>query len=327
VAALRIYPLRVNPVTNEARLLRSLRLEIRFSQPAVRAANIPQLPTEPFDQVLQTTLLNPEALQWMTTAPADLSRLVRTETDFLRDGNTFKIVINEPGLYAVTYADLAAIGLPVDTLDPRTFRLRYGWPRQGVALLIEGEGDGQFNPSDRLLFYAEPAFSRYTSEAVYFLSYEEGSGWPRMGNRGGNPTGLAAGSAWVTAETEENHYYDSLYAGHDGDHWYWDRLSRPDRATGNYVLALPSPAQTGTTATLTLRLRGYTDPFPAPDHRLQIAINGAFLGEKVWDGAQAIEAVFSVPASQLVTGSNTISLSLPGVSGVTAAASISGPPT
>jgi len=35
----------------------------------------------------------------------------------------YRIQVNENGTYQLTYADLQAAGVPVDSLDPRTFRV------------------------------------------------------------------------------------------------------------------------------------------------------------------------------------------------------------
>jgi hypothetical protein len=294
VAVLAIYPVRVNPVRHELVIVRSIRLEIRFSQPATTVSRSAQPEISPADRALQTVLLNPQALQWAEAARVDLDRLSEMDRT-LAAGTSYKVVVTESGLYSVTYSDLAAAGLPVDTLDPHTFRLTHGQPRQEVAVLVQGEADGQFGPGDRLLFYARPNFSRYTDEDIYFLSYAQGNGL-RMATRSGVPTGLPGGNAWQTAEAEENHYYDSLYAGRDGDRWYWDQLRQPDKKSGTYSLSLPSGPKAGVAALLTIWLRGYTDPAAAPDHRVAVAVNGTGLGEKSWDGAQEIAETFTVPA-------------------------------
>ena len=52
-------------------------------------------------------------------------------------------MVDEDGIYQVTYAELEAAGIPVATLDPRTFTLR----TQGteIALYVPGEDDGVFD--------------------------------------------------------------------------------------------------------------------------------------------------------------------------------------
>lgn len=192
-------------------------------------------------------------------------------------------------------------------------RLSHGRPRQEVAIQVEA--DGVFNTGDRLLFYAEPEFSRFVDEDVYFLSYGQGAG-RRMGSRSANPGGLPAGVAWRTVAAELNQFYTPQYPGRNGDYWYWYNLRRPDRASATYALQLDAPLTTGPTASLTLWLRGYTDPPANPDHRLAVSVNNTAVGEQTWNGAQAVQADFSVPAAGLLAGANQVHLFLPGISGV-----------
>ncbi|RMF27671.1 MAG: hypothetical protein D6759_17300, partial [Chloroflexi bacterium] len=70
-------------------------------------------------------------------------------------------------------------------------------------------------------------------------------------------------------------------------------------------------------ATLTLWLLGYTDVSANPDHRVAVALNGASLGSTTWDGKRAITATFAITSGLLQSEVNTLTLTLPGLSGVT----------
>jgi hypothetical protein len=315
VARLIINPLRINPVTNQMEVIHYLRLEIKFDQPAPAATSglNAQSQSSPFARMLASTLLNPQASQWSTPPSPQLE--TQTIESFSRD-DLVKVTVAAAGLYALTYNDLLGAGLPVDTLDPCTLQLSHGWPRQEVAILVEGEGDGIFNPGDRVLFYAEPEFSRFADEDVYFLSYGQTNG-QRMSSQSANPNSLPAGTAWRTAVAETNQLYDSHYPGRDGDYWYWDMLRQPDKTSATYSIQLEAPLTTGPDATLTLWLQGYTDPDQNPDHRVAVSVNSIAVGEQTWNGAQAIEANFTVSAANLQPGTNQVNLALPGLSGVT----------
>jgi hypothetical protein len=315
VARLIINPLRVNPVTSKMEVIDYVRLEIEFDQPASAAVSGlgTQSQSVPFARMMAATLLNPQASQWSAPAAPSLEAEVISP---LSGDNLVKVTVAQAMLYALTYNDLAGAGLPVGTLDPRTLQLSRGWPRQEVAILVEGEADGVFNPGDRLLFYAEPEFSRFVDEDVYFLSYGQANGL-RMSHQSANPAALPAGTAWRTAVAETNQLYDSHYAGRDGDYWYWSELRQPDKTSATHSIQVEAPLTSGPDATLTLWLQGYTDPGQNPDHRVAVSVNGNPVGEQTWNGAQAIEANFGVSATNLQTGPNQIRLSLPGLSGVT----------
>ena len=309
LARLTISPVQVNPVSGVMVVTRRIRLAVIFSQPGQAATAVRYGEShQAFERALKPALLNPQAVTWRKAdraLPAEKNRRQNNE-------NTTKIVVDEAGLYSLTYGDLAVAGLPVDTLDPRTFRLQHGYPRQEVMIEVQGEADGVFNPGDRVLFYARPDLNRYAAYDIYFLGYNGINGL-RVNSLSGNPAGLPPGTPRRTIVAEENHFYDSLYAGRDGDRWYWDDLRQPNDTSGSYSIWLEQPHIGGPNATLTLWLRGYTAVGSTnPDHRVSVSFNGLWLGEIVWDGAQAIEHSFPLPGSALQTGSNQLQLSLPG---------------
>jgi len=83
---------------------------------------------------------------------------------------------------------------------------------------------------------------------------------------------------------------------------------------------LNSPLVSGTAATLTLFLRGFTDP-PLPadlgyNHRIAVKFNGTSLGEFTWAGKITVSPTFTVPANSLKHGSNQVTVALPGINNV-----------
>lgn len=308
-AALMIYPLRVNPLTQELEVVRYIKLNIRFSRPAAPSMIATHHSKDSLIHVLSTSLLNPEAVAW-PSAPTSI--MAQAPLESLASTPSTKILVNGAGLYALSYSNLQSAGLPVNSLDPRTFTLSHGYPRQEIAILIEGETDGVFNASDRLLFYAEPEFSRYSTTDVYFLSYGDAPGL-RMSNRSGSPAGLSAGNAWRTVTAETNGYYEPLYPGRDGDHWFWEKMYQPSQVSRSFTIAVDKPLTGGPNSSLTLWLRGYTDSPQNPDHRINVAINGMAAGEQTWNGTQAVTATFPIAGSNLLNGQNQIGLTLPGI--------------
>ncbi|MEP2026979.1 MAG: C25 family cysteine peptidase [Reichenbachiella sp.] len=101
----------------------------------------------------------------------------------------FKINIGENGIYRLSRSDLSGFGFPVGTADPRKIQLFH--LGQEVAIHIEGQIDGVFDPSDYLEFYAEksdgstdtelyndPAnqphtyYNIFSDSSAYFLTYK-----------------------------------------------------------------------------------------------------------------------------------------------------------
>ncbi|MEW5960142.1 MAG: C25 family cysteine peptidase, partial [Chloroflexota bacterium] len=315
LARLTIAPLRVNPVTRQVEVIRYLELEIIFDQPLpAEAAGLSGLAQpSPFDQTLAAALVNPEAVQWPPVAPAAVSG--PNSVVSLTGANALKITVDRAGLYALTYADLSEIGLPVGSLDPRTLQITHGWPRQEIAVWVDAQAEDKFQPGDRLVFYAQPEFSRYVNWDVYFLSYGQANGL-RMSAGSAGPEGLPAGVLGRTSTAEVNKYYDSHYPGRDGDYWYWDQLRQPDKVAATYTVQLDTAPAAGGNAALTVWLQGYTNPAQNPDHRVAVSVNGSPVGESTWDGEQAVAATFDISAAILQAGANQVSLSLPGINGV-----------
>lgn len=297
VAALAVHPLRVNPVTLELEVIRFIRLRVDFSKPGQVESGLSSqdLGSDPVAQALQATLLNPEAAGWRSTGVSK-DNLGAQAVEALAAPPLAKLLIDQPGLYAVALASLG-----VSTGQENNVKLSRGYPSQDVPILIE---NGQ------ILFYAQPHFSRYADHDVYFVSIADHPGL-RMATVSGSPAGLPPGILRRTTTAETNRSYDSLYQARDGDHWYWAEVSRLKDTFADFPVASPA-LSAGGPAKLTVWLHGSTNLRTVnPDHLVQVAVNGQVIGTTQWDGDTAHEAVFdNVPATFLKASGNTVRLSL-----------------
>jgi len=76
----------------------------------------------------------------------------------------WRVKVRDEGFYRLTYADLLAAGLPVDSLDPQTLQLYYLGGE--VAIEVTGESDGRLDPEDAVVFFGQaisPSTRRTTS--------------------------------------------------------------------------------------------------------------------------------------------------------------------
>ena len=310
LARLVFYPARLigsSPQTH-LRLTTYVRVALTF---ASEAAGLPwAVSADPMLTVLRSVVINPEQVR---PIPSTTQELNPTEV-----GAAWIVEVNLPGLTAITYAALAEIGFPVASTNPHALHLA----RAGTEIAAEWDGDedASFEPGERLLFYAEPRFSRWTSTDVYFL-WQDGAPGLRVQNRSAAPLDLPAGIAWTDETAEVNQLYTPdcfcgfLPPGRDGDHWTWDDLKRPGHSTASYSINLP-PLDATQPATLTVWLIGYTDLAAAPDHRVDVDINGVPVGSLVWDGRQPITATLPITPGILHSDANTLTLTLPGIPGV-----------
>jgi hypothetical protein len=122
-------------------------------------------------------------------------------TSVLATGNWLKFNISQTGIYAITAQELKNAGFDIDNIDPRTIKV-YG-QNAGMlpqlnsaqrfddlpenAIVVEGESDGVFNETDRIVFYGQAQkdvwkfnsstnrydhiTNIYTDKTCYFITY------------------------------------------------------------------------------------------------------------------------------------------------------------
>jgi len=323
VARVTFHPLRYNPVRRELEVTQRLVVEIRFNGSRdASATEASGAPSPAFEAVLLEALFNYETARDWRASPRQPMNVVALNAPATQAGS-YKIFVDADGLYQLAYADLQAAGLPVEGLDPRTFQVFEGG--QEIAIQVGGQDDGVFDEDDSLLFYGRAPHSRYTAHNVYWLRYGETTGL-RVESRDVTPgtvpfvlgpkdPGLdtvqcqqQAGTAWATARYEENVYYDSTLPAADGDHWYAADV-RPG-ADQTATLGLVPPAMGAPTATLRVRMVGYTvSSTHDPDHQATFAVNGDEVGQLGWDGVSPVTATVVLDQAILQAGDNLVTIS------------------
>ncbi len=326
LARLSFFPVRL--VDSQLRVTTQIQIVLRFNADlseneasGERPSDAP--PSDPLLEVVKRAVINPEQVQ-PSSLPSFLPSISAPPVDAtaqLQTGSPRAILsVSQQGLTAISHGDLAAIGFPLAGVDPQLIHLT----RAGAEIAMQWDGNGNtvFEAGERLLFYADPRFSRWTNTDDYYLSVSNRPGL-RMASRPANPAPQLDGTAWLTQTYETNALYtpDCLCGrtppGRDGDRWVWDDVRSPDRAHPSYSFgALPALDATRP-ATVTLWLISYTDlPQIAPDHRVEVSLNGSGLGLLEWDGRQAITATFTVSPGVLAGGDNVLGLNLPGVGSI-----------
>jgi hypothetical protein len=226
---------------------------------------------------------------------------------------TAQFRVEARGLYALSWTTLQATGVVTATADP--VRVHLHRPATGAEVALYWDTAAQ-----RFLFYADPQPTRWAVDEIYRASYGDTPGL-RMTNYTAASAPLPSGVAWAEVIVEEQRAYDSLYPSpRHGDHWYWRCLERPASAACTTAAAFPlnldTPLSAGSPATLTVWLHGYTNSAGDPNHRVAVSVNGASVGDVAWTGRVGQVAQFAVPAADLLSGTNTVQLTLPGITGV-----------
>jgi uncharacterized repeat protein (TIGR01451 family) len=312
VAQLRLYPFQYNPAQHRLEVHRRLRVQVLFAPTlGTQAAPPPAHPDTPYEQVLGSLLLNYPALPAAAPPPPPAGDFGVT---LQAKGPALKILVEEDGLYRVTYQDLTNAGFPLSGVDPR----RLGLFNQGsqVAIQVFGEEDGVFDTGDWLEFYGVAPASEFTRRNVYWLTAGD-EGGRRMEERDVTPTGAGqtAGAFYTTLHMEENHEYWKYLPGGEGqDHWFWERFPSAPH-TSQYTFSLHHIASIEANAWLRVRLHGRTSTTTYPDHHTQILLNGSLVDEAWWD--DQIPFVHEITLSQrlLREGNNSLTVKLPGDTG------------
>ncbi len=219
----------------------------------------------------------------------------------------YRIAVESEGIYQLTYADLVSATLPVDSIDPRTFKM-YNLGQE-LAIQVIGEADGRFDSGDSIVFYGRGVNTRYTTRNIYWLTYGGANG-KRMADQASVAGGTAATSFTDTIHIEQNLKYISTLPMADGyDHWYDNQITVLAGATGgrNYGFTVANPASGSYSATLEVMLGA----LPAGAHHLRLYVGQTSNLRKVLDASDWYDktmyhATVSFPQDYLAAGSNVV---------------------
>lgn len=311
-----LQPFELTPA-GELTLHRRLRVAIAFTAVDAAALAAPARPDPYFASTLAGAFINfAEARSWQpAVAPATPAAPAATAAAPQR----LRLETAAPGIYTVTYADLQSHEVNLAKLNPRTLKL-FG-QGQELAIHVQGEEDGRFDPGDYILFFGEGSTSRYTNTRAYFLTWGGADGL-RMSTRDVNPAqgGTLTTSYWQEDRFEQNAIYDSKLP-RDGvaDRWYWERYSVGGRnpiPTLSYDVTLSAPV-TSTSGQVRISMRGLVaDVFIQPDHRIHFYINDQRVGTGEWNDYDLFERTYTYNGALLRNGVNTFRLTAPGDTGL-----------
>jgi hypothetical protein len=302
------YPPQYNAYTGELRFIQKIRIAVKFNTPEPKSGGaLPTIADPYFEALYQDLLINSaQASTWRLSS--DSSKALNNEA---RDsGVRYRIVLDQDGIYELDYAALDAAGIPVDTLDPRTFQVFH--QGEEVAIWVEGEADGNFENGDAILFFGEGINSKYTTENVYWLGFGEENGL-RMPEVDGTPSGTAdtPSEFKTTLHLEEDlaetiyDYYSDTPSGSDNDHLYWKTIWGLDETTISFEVANLGAGEH------TLDIKGLTRHYYSnPQPHLQLYINDN--PTPIFDGLVSFNTDWNIAAtlqqSDLVEGTNTLTI-------------------
>lgn len=272
-----VYPVQARPALDAAEVASHLRLRVDLS---------------PFD-------------------PPELSaeEALRTQWEIV-SGAAAKVLVTDRGIQRVSTAALAGAGLDLSA-DAGTVQVFYRGSE--IPRLVNDGGDGVLDPGDSIEFYGEPADTEFTKTAVY---------WVRIGSESGRaPERIDAMPALadpVSADTvhlarartaSEKLYFMTLDAPGE-PHWFHTAVQAS--AGGSKSVDVPVAVSglvgnAGDQAIVSFDVRGATRSTRiAPDHRLQVLLNGNIVADVRYDGYERVRRRVPVPVAWLNEGANTV---------------------
>ncbi len=239
------------------------------------------------------------------------------------NADQYRIVIQQSGIYRISYADLTAAGFDPTGIDTNTFQL-FNQGQEVVLFMFDG-GDSSFDAGDYFLFYGQAYRTRWVDENVYWFRAGTGS---RLTSTPLDVT-PAGGSPAVGYITTGHFEQDLVYqsglpmTGDDADRWYWQYYlgctasSRTCREVGGYKntrtynVDLPDVSSTPFSGTLTIAVRGSSSEYLNPDHEVVSLVNGQQVGDNTFDGQAELQTSLPITPGVLASGTNTVTLNFP----------------
>ncbi len=323
VAQLQFFPVQYNPVQEKVTMYKRMLVRVHFMRSSKSDEAAKAYSDTSFKQVVASLVVNPEDLKHFVATVATATQ--ETQDQSLpacpEPGSAaLKIIVEQDGIYVLTYQDLAAAGMNMSGLDPRQLHMT----NQSVDVSIEvsGESDGVFNSTDTITFYGEAMSGLFTRTNVYWLSVHPDGG-TRMTTRSSehgdaawreNATQLHAFKATVHEE-EDSIYWSYMPNGADQDHWFQKQLTGGQSL--DMSVSLDNPVgSVSEPATVRVMLHGKTDDHAFnPDHHTRIFLNNSEIDDKSWNGQGTFLHEVSVLQESLLDGENIVTVTSVGDTG------------
>lgn len=226
------------------------------------------------------------------TAP-DSTRLAQQWA--LAGATNAKVVVTQPGWYAVKKSDLLAVGF-----DPGTNASKISVFADGieVPIVVNAASGSKFDTNDTIEFFGLPIDTPGTGGHVYYVTTSKGSG---LRVKASSATGGATAPAafnYTFNRTERLLYFSGLVNNGDRDNWFGaivstdpvgETLTTTNIASGN--------------AQVHIVLQGAVDNY---DHVTSVTLNGHELGPIRFTGMARNVTDVTIPTSYLVEGDNLV---------------------
>lgn len=257
-----------------------------------------------------------------TAAPNQPQSTNALDTNFPTTApETYKIEVDQDGIYEITYSDLITAGMNVAEVNPNTIEMMVRG--QPVAYqFVNDNGDSTFDPDESIRFYGwafdGPRIEKqFITNNVFWLW---AGGTPKIMGETANLSGGEVVTSLRTAVTKEPEtlftttYTDQWAAfPNEPDSWYWDLVKQADFPTKTYAIDLPHLTTIGpeTTAEYTIELLSReqsTNP-TGITYLVHGSMNSySSYGQAAWTDVKSVNITNTIPLSELNAGPNNVRL-------------------
>ncbi len=222
------------------------------------------------------------------------------------------LLVSEPGLYRVTYEEIAAAGLDLAGRRAGAISLTRG----GSAVPRFIDGPGVFGPGSVIEWVAEGRDDLYTDTEVYRLSTDSGQVIETATAVAGEVVERPVPAYLETDRFARQRSYS--FGSPNGDPWF-DTTMRA--SSGPVSISFPLTLddwQPGTgQVSMQVDVWGVTNWPQAGDHHVVVEVNGVPMADDVFDGLTARSYAFEIDDSLLAgDGSDVLEIILPHDTGV-----------
>lgn len=298
-----LYPIQYDVAVSELIIYNSMTVTVTFSGLIIENLSADKVDDQAYEQFFKNNLLNYEqAKGWRQNNLNEVRKsITSSQTKWLPPDSSWRIEVQETGMYKLTFSQLQDAGVPIETVEVDTIKMFH----QGLEIAIKVDPE-----IECIFFYAQAIESKYTKDNVYWLTYGGSTGLPML-RVDGAPTGDPVPTSFLTHEHfEQDHLYRSQVPGGDHfDRFMWGYVQRkPENLkTWNYSFALDNRFEGD--LIIEISLIGYYQEIPVnPDHRAGISINGAQIADVTWDGFSAFLVGLDIPANLLLPGDNVLEI-------------------
>ncbi len=227
-------------------------------------------------------------------------------------GGSVRLLVDSGGIYRVTHADLAAAGLDltgVPAADVAVLNAGVPWP-----VHVEAPG-GVFGPGAWVEMVGYGLDTLYTTTNVYTLRVDPEAAARVAADAAGPSAGAPPATYTARVRTERNQLYS--FGSPTGDPWYDTAvLSFGAPASANFTFRTDNRVPGAGPVHLDVSLWGETDFVQASDHHVLLAVGCVTLADETFDGLVDYPVSFEVPEAVLLPGDNTLTVTLPGDTGL-----------